>query len=68
MELTNEHKNAHSPEGKKSSVADKTDNATHLNNTPVKIIADDVELNEDQLDIISGGGGSNDAPIIVIKG
>jgi hypothetical protein len=58
MELTNEHKNAHSPEGKKPSVVDKTDNSTHLNNTPVKIIVDDVELNEDQLDIISGGDGS----------
>jgi hypothetical protein len=56
MELTNEHKNSHSPEGKKSSVGDEADKATHLNNTPVKIIADDVELNEEQLDIISGGG------------
>jgi hypothetical protein len=56
MELTNEHKNSHSPEGGKSSVIDKTDKSTHLNNTPMKIIADDVELNEDQLDIISGGG------------
>jgi hypothetical protein len=65
MELTNEHKNAHSPEGKKSSVADKTNEATHLNNTPMKpIIVDDVELNEDQLDIISGGGG-NDTPILI---
>jgi hypothetical protein len=57
MELTNEHKNAHSPEGKKSSVADKTNEATHLNNTPVKPnIVDDMELDENQLDIISGGG------------
>jgi hypothetical protein len=55
MELTNEHKNAHSPEGKKSSVADKTNEATHLNNTPVKISVEDMELNEEQLDIISGG-------------
>lgn len=57
MELTNEHKNSRSPEGEKPSVVDKTDKATHLNNTPMKpIIVDDVELNEDQLDIISGGG------------
>ena len=56
MELTNEHKNSHSPEGGKSSVVDKTDKTTHLNNIPMKpIIVDDVELNEDQLDIISGG-------------
>lgn len=57
MELTNEHKNAHSPDGKNPSVVDKTDN-----NTPVKIIADDVELNEEQLDIISGGG---ELPVIL---
>ena len=58
MELTNEHKNSHSPEGEKKSVVDKTSNSTSLNNTPVKpIIVDDVELNEDQLDIISGGEG-----------
>ena len=59
MELANEHKNSHSPEGGKSSVVDKTDKTTHLNNIPMKpIIVDDVELNEDQLDIISGGDGS----------
>lgn len=52
MELTNEHKETHSQEGKKPSVIEKTDSST-----PVKpIIVDDVELNEDQLNIISGGG------------
>ena len=66
MELTNDQKNAHSPDGKKPSVVGKTDNSVPLNNTPVKIIVDDVELNEEQLDIISGGGG-NDAPTILIK-
>jgi len=55
MELTNEHKNSHSPDGKKSSVVDEKDKATHLNNVPVKLSVDDVELNEEQLDIISGG-------------
>ncbi len=55
MELTNEHKNAHSPEGEKPSVTDKTDHSTHLNNTPVKPNIEDMELNEEQLDIISGG-------------
>jgi hypothetical protein len=55
MELKNEHKNSHSPDGGKSSVVDKTDKGTHLNNTPVKISVEDVELNEEQLDIISGG-------------
>lgn len=55
MELTNDQKNSHSPEGKKSSAVEKTDKSTSLNNTPVKPI-DDMELNEEQLDIISGGG------------
>jgi hypothetical protein len=54
MELTNDSKNAHFPEGKKASVA--TDNVAPVNNAPVKIIVDDMELNEEQLDIISGGG------------
>jgi hypothetical protein len=65
MELTNEHKNAHSPEGKKSSVADKTNEATHLNNTPVKPNIEDMELNEEQLDIISGGGELPPPPKVV---
>lgn len=53
MELTNEHKNSHTPEGEKASVVDKTNKET-----PVKIVlVDDVELNEEQLDIISGGDG-----------
>lgn len=56
MELTNDQKNLHSPEGKKSSVVEETDNSTHLNNTAVKPNIDDMELNEEQLDIISGGG------------
>ncbi|MEA5461115.1 hypothetical protein VB796_18780 [Arcicella sp. LKC2W] len=54
MELTNKHKDSHSPEKKNTSVVDKTDKSNHLNNNPV--IVDDVELNEDQLDTISGGG------------
>ena len=57
FELTNDSKNAHSPEGQKKSVGDQTDNSASFNNTPMKpIIVDDMELNEDQLDIISGGG------------
>ena len=59
MELTNDQKNSHSSEGKKQSVVEKTDNSSLLNNAPTKpIIVDDVELNEEQLDIISGGDGS----------
>ncbi|MEA5427826.1 hypothetical protein [Arcicella lustrica] len=57
MELTNDPKNSNSPEEKKFSDAEKKDNASSLNNTQEKsIIVDDVELNEEQLDIISGGG------------
>ena len=55
MELTNDQKNSHSPEGKKPSTVEKTDKSTSLNNTPVKPNIDDMELNEEQLDIISGG-------------
>ena len=54
MELTNDPKKSNSPEGTKSHAVDKTD--TSLNNTPVKVSIDDMELNEEQLDIISGGG------------
>ena len=53
MELTNDPKNSNAPEGKKSHDVDKTD--TSLNNTPMKVSIDDMELNEEQLDIISGG-------------
>jgi hypothetical protein len=58
MELTNEHKKSHSPRGEKSSVVDKTSKEI-----PVKIIVDDVELNEEQLDIISGGGDPGLLPV-----
>jgi hypothetical protein len=53
MELTNDQKHSSSPaEGKPS-----TENSTPLNNAPTKpVIVDDIELNEEQLDIISGGG------------
>ena len=54
MELTNDPKKSNSPKGKDSSTVDKTDKS--LNNTPVKVSIDDMELNEEQLDIISGGG------------
>lgn len=56
MKLTNDPKNSNSPEKESSSAVDKTDNSTSLNNTPVKPNVDDMELNEEQLDIISGGG------------
>lgn len=54
MELTNDPKHSSSPaEGKPS-----TENSTPLNNAPVKLtVTDDTELNEEQLDIISGGDG-----------
>ncbi len=54
MKLTNDPKNSNSPEEKKSSATEEKENSS---NTPVKsIVVDDVELNEEQLDIISGGG------------
>ncbi len=54
MELTNDPKK--SQDGTKKSVVIQTGDLTILNNTPAKPNLDDMELNEDQLDIISGGG------------
>ncbi len=54
MKLTNDPKNSNSPEEKKSSATEEKENSSNI---PVKsIVVDDVELNEEQLDIISGGG------------
>ena len=44
------------PEGKNLAVLDQTDATTVYINIPAKPSLDDVELSEDDLDIISGGG------------
>ena len=55
------------PEGKTFVVKDQS-NATNIYfNIPAKPNMDDVELNEDQLDIVAGGGGTN-SPIIIVNG
>ena len=54
MESNNDPKS--SKDGAKKSVVAQTGDSTILNNTPVKPNLDDMELNEEQLDIISGGG------------
>ena len=43
------------PKGKTLVVRDQTDNSTIYINIPVKQMADDVELNEEQLEAVAGG-------------
>lgn len=45
------------PEGKKLVVQDQSDESTVYFNIPHKANYDDVELNENQLEAVSGGGG-----------
>ena len=58
MESNSDPKNT--KDGAKKSVVAQTGDSTILNNTPVKPTLDDMELNEEQLDIISGGGNPLD--------
>lgn len=44
------------PKDKKTVVADQTESSTASVNLPVEPNIEDMELNEEQLDIISGGG------------
>ncbi len=43
-------------EGKSIEVQDQTDESTIYINIPAKLYLDDVELNEEQLEIVAGGG------------
>lgn len=54
----------HVPEGKKIAFVDQSNSSTIYFNIPAEPDMDDMELNEEQLDIISGGDG-NTPPIIV---
>lgn len=54
----------HLPEGKKLAIVDQTDAATIFINIPTpKSNVEDMELNEDQLDAVSGGGDGAKPPI-----
>jgi len=53
--LTGEHIKL--PEGKTLVVSDQTDNNVVYINIPQQVNLDDVELNEEQLEIVAGGGG-----------
>jgi hypothetical protein len=44
------------PQDKKIAIVDQTDPSTIFVNLPAEMSTEDVELNEEQLDIISGGG------------
>jgi len=52
------------PQGKKITIVDQTDPATIFVNLPSESDTEDVELNEEQLDIISGGG---EGPVTIIR-
>lgn len=51
------------PEGKKISVVDQSDASTIFINLPAEPNSEDMELNEEQLNIVSGGDA--DPPVIV---
>lgn len=54
------------PEGKTIVVRDQTEESTVYINIPVKPNTDDVELNEEQLEVVAGGGpGLMSLPIII---
>jgi hypothetical protein len=53
------------PEGKKIAFVDQTDSSTIFINIPAEVNMEDVELNEEQLDIVSGGDGDITPPIII---
>lgn len=55
----------HLPEGKNIAFVDQTDSSTIFINIPAEVIMDDVELNEAQLDVVSGGDGDITPPIII---
>jgi hypothetical protein len=55
----------HLPEGKNIVFVDQTDSSTIFINIPAELTMDDVELNEEQLDVVSGG--EDITPPIIIK-
>lgn len=52
------------PEGKSLSVVDQTDSTTIFINLPAEPDMEDMELNEEQLDYVSGGA-EGDPPILI---
>ncbi|MDR6759851.1 hypothetical protein J2Y38_000030 [Flavobacterium sp. 2755] len=55
----------HLPEGKTIAFVDQSSSSTIFINIPAEPNMEDVELNEEQLDIISGGTADHTPPIIV---
>lgn len=56
------------PEGKTFVVKDQSNESIIYFNIPAKPNMEDVELDDDQLDIVAGGGGNPDPPIILSTG
>ncbi|PXY46683.1 NHLP leader peptide family RiPP precursor [Flavobacterium hydrophilum] len=59
----------HLPDGKTITVVDQSNAAVIFINIPAdpNVYFEDVELSEEQLDIISGGGGDGQTPPIIVK-
>ncbi len=53
------------PAGKNLAFVDQTDSSTIFVNIPAEPNMDDMELDEEQLDIISGGANEGDPPIYI---
>jgi hypothetical protein len=55
----------HLPEGKSIAFVDQTDSSTIFINIPAELKMNDIELNEEQLDAVSGGDADITPPIII---
>ncbi|MCS3871400.1 hypothetical protein J3D55_004316 [Chryseobacterium ginsenosidimutans] len=53
------------PTGKNLAFVDQTDSSTIFVNIPAELDMEDMELDEDQLDVISGGTNDGDPPIYI---
>ena len=53
------------PQGKRLAFVDQTDASTIFVNIPAELDLEDMELNEEQLDVISGGLDAGDPPIFI---
>lgn len=54
------------PEGMKIVVVDQTDASTIFMNLPAEVNMEDVELDEEQLDYVSGGGNDPNTPPVIL--
>lgn len=55
------------PQGKRLAFVDQTDATTIFVNIPAELDLEDMELNEEQLDVISGGLDAGDPPPVIMS-